>query len=86
VTGEYYYYDYGYLWWVNTDNGRYFARGNSGQYIAVLPAQDMVIVFRADPGSVVRKWLGLRVKPQESFLLIPKILGTAIDGKTDIGE
>ena len=77
VTGQYYYYDYGYLWWVDSTNGHYFARGNSGQFIAVLPEQDMVIVFRADPGSVVRKWLGLRVKPQESFLLIPKIMSAA---------
>ena len=79
ITGSYYYYDYGYLWWVDDENGTYFARGNSGQYIAVLPASDMVIVFRADPGSIVRKWLGLRVQPQESFLLIPKILGALHD-------
>ena len=73
-TGEHYYYDYGFLWWVDAASGHYFARGNSGQYIAVLPREDMVIVFRADPGPVVQKWLGTRVKPQESFLLIPKIL------------
>ncbi|MEM7363858.1 MAG: serine hydrolase [Pseudomonadota bacterium] len=75
VTGDYYYYDYGFLWWVDNGTGQYFARGNSGQYIAVLREQDMVIVFRADPGSILRKWLGLRVGPEESFLLIPKILG-----------
>jgi hypothetical protein len=34
----------------------------------------MVVVFRADPGSVINKWIGRRVKPQESFPLIPKIL------------
>jgi CubicO group peptidase (beta-lactamase class C family) len=78
-TGKYYYYDYGLLWWVDPVNQYYVARGNSGQYIAVLPKEDMVIVFRADPGSVVRKWLGLRVKPQESFVLIPKILATNTD-------
>ncbi|MGB5412812.1 MAG: serine hydrolase [Woeseiaceae bacterium] len=77
VTGDYYYYDYGYLWWVDRSSDQYFARGNSGQYIAVLPGHDMVIVFRADPGSVIRKWLGLRVKPQESFVLIAKILSAA---------
>jgi len=75
-TADYYYYDYGLLWWIDTTNQQYIARGNSGQYIAVLPKEDMVIVFRADPGSVVNKWLGMRVKPQESFLLIPKILST----------
>jgi len=73
-TGEHYYYDYGFLWWVDAANGHYFARGNSGQYIAVLPDEDMVVVFRADPGGVLNKWIGRRVKPQESFLLIPKIL------------
>lgn len=85
VTGQYYYYDYGYLWWVDSKNGQYFARGNSGQYIAVLPKHDMVIVFRADPGSVIRKWLGLRVKPQESFPLIAKILSAAKDGDRNSG-
>jgi CubicO group peptidase (beta-lactamase class C family) len=79
VTGDHYYYDYGFLWWVDAARGQAFARGNSGQYIGVLPEQDMVIVFRADPGSIVNKWLGRRVKPQESFLLIPKILAAKKD-------
>jgi hypothetical protein len=78
TTGKYWYYDYGYLWWVDSKNEQYFARGNSGQYIAILPKEDMIIVFRSDPGSIFRKWLGLRVKPQESFLLIPKILEAKI--------
>lgn len=73
-TGEYRYYDYGLLWWIDTNNKIYIARGNSGQYIAVYPEEDMVFVFRADPGSVLRKWMGLRVKPQESFQLINMIL------------
>ena len=38
------------------------------------PTEDMVVVFRADPGGILDKWIGGRVKPQESFLLIPKIL------------
>lgn len=73
-TGKFYYYDYGFFWWIDSDRQQYFARGNSGQYIAVLPGEDMVIVFRADPGSILKKWVGRRVKPQESFLLIPRIL------------
>jgi CubicO group peptidase (beta-lactamase class C family) len=77
-TGKHYYYDYGFLWWIDAKSGHYFARGNSGQYIAVLPDEDMVIVFRADPGTVLNKWIGSRVNPQESFILIPKIL----DAKT----
>jgi CubicO group peptidase (beta-lactamase class C family) len=35
---------YGYQWWVNTD-GYYMALGYSGQYIVVLPQQNMVVVF-----------------------------------------
>ena len=73
-TGEHYYYDYGFLWWIDATRGHYFARGNSGQYIAVLPDEDMVVVFRADPGGVLEKWAGRRVKPREAFLLIPKTL------------
>ena len=78
-TGKHWYYDYGFLWWIDSKNEQYFARGNSGQFIAVLPKEDMVIVFRADPGSILNKWFGLRVKPQESFLLVPKILNSRIE-------
>jgi CubicO group peptidase (beta-lactamase class C family) len=78
-TGEYRYYDYGLLWWIDITNKLYIARGNSGQYIAIYPEEDMVFVFRADPGSVLRKWMGLRVKPQESFPFINKILSARID-------
>jgi CubicO group peptidase (beta-lactamase class C family) len=81
ITGKYFYYDYGYLWWVDAERSTYFARGNSCQYIAVLPGIDLVIVFRADPGSIVQKWLGLRVDPQESFRLIQKILGTMVGNR-----
>ena len=80
MTGRYYYYDYGFLWWVDEEHGMYFARGNSGQFIAVMPGLDLVIVFRADPGSIIQKWLGRRVSPQDSFSLIPKILGAMVKG------
>jgi CubicO group peptidase (beta-lactamase class C family) len=76
ATGEFYYYDYGFLWWIDTVNDMYIARGNSGQYIAIYPKDNMVFVFRADPGSIFKKWLGSRVKPQESFPLINMILST----------
>ncbi len=35
---------YGYQWWVNED-GYYMALGYSGQYIVVLPQQNMIVVF-----------------------------------------
>ena len=78
-TSQYYYYDYGLMWWIDAKNKLYIARGNSGQFIAISPEEDMVFVFRADPGSIVRKWMGSRVKPQESFPIINKILSAKID-------
>ena len=74
TTGESRYYDYGYLWWVDAKYNMFMARGKSGQYIAVIPAENMVIVFRADPGGIVNAWMGNRVKPQESFMIIRKVL------------
>ena len=72
---------YGYLFWVDTNaKGEwcgYSALGISGQYIYVNPANDLVIVFRADPGSIFRKWMGLRVQPEESYALVDKILAAA---------
>jgi CubicO group peptidase (beta-lactamase class C family) len=35
---------YGYLWWID-DWGGYSAHGFGGQYLFVLPAQDMIVVF-----------------------------------------
>ena len=75
-TGDYYYYNYGLMWWVSDKNRMFIARGNSGQYIAIYPEEDMVFVFRADPGSIFNKWFDLRVKPQESFPIINMILSS----------
>lgn len=38
---------YGYQWWVD-DSGIYMALGYAGQYIVVLPEQEMVVVFTSD--------------------------------------
>jgi CubicO group peptidase (beta-lactamase class C family) len=40
---------YGYLWWLTADG--YAARGRGGQYIRVLPQQDMVVVTTGGGGS-----------------------------------
>jgi len=63
---------YGYLWWTDTFNGNeiFLARGNSAQYLVVDPANKVVVVFRADPGSVLKKWFGQRVTPQQSWDLL----------------
>ena len=39
--------DYGYQWWTNSFGG-YSARGYGGQYIFVMPEQDLVAVFFSD--------------------------------------
>jgi CubicO group peptidase (beta-lactamase class C family) len=38
---------YGYQWWVS-DRGPYMALGYAGQYIVVVPEQDLVVVFTSD--------------------------------------
>jgi CubicO group peptidase (beta-lactamase class C family) len=41
---------YGYLWWKQTlrnDVSTYFADGNGGQQIFIIPVMDMVVVFTA---------------------------------------
>jgi len=69
---------YGYMWWLTTDDFNdnewaFFARGNGGQFIYINPYRSLVIVFRADPGTIFHKWFGLRVKWAESVQLIPMI-------------
>jgi CubicO group peptidase (beta-lactamase class C family) len=39
---------YGYQWWVEPARSAFSARGYKGQYILVLPDEDMVIVFTGD--------------------------------------
>lgn len=41
---------YGYQWWVD-DAGYYMALGYAGQYIVVVPEEDMVVVFTSDLGE-----------------------------------
>ncbi len=38
---------YGYQWWVD-ESGIYYARGVAGQFIVVVPEEDMVVVFTSD--------------------------------------
>lgn len=39
---------YGYNWWINPEIQGYFAAGLYGQFIYVLPKQNMVVVFTAE--------------------------------------
>jgi CubicO group peptidase (beta-lactamase class C family) len=40
---------YGYYWWIRPENNAYTAIGEGGQYIYVVPAQNLVIVHTAMP-------------------------------------
>lgn len=69
---------YGYLFWVDKDKNNevvgFSALGASGQFIYVNHKYDVVIVLRADPGSIFKKWLGLRLDPKESYALVDRVL------------
>ena len=43
---------YGYQWWVNPDNIYYSARGYQGQFIFVVPEEDLVVVFTSDMDDI----------------------------------
>lgn len=58
-TGEKFYYDYGYLWWVSkqaNENYRppFLARGAQSQYMYIDPANNLIIVFRDNPESTIK--------------------------------
>ena len=68
---------YGYLWW-NAAPGRlpagsYFAAGNGGQYVFVIPADDLVVVHLARMKSVAGG-LPTGVEPMQMFQLLSLIL------------
>ena len=39
---------YGYLWWIDTEEGRYWAEGSGGQYLMIDPVQQLVMVTLND--------------------------------------
>jgi CubicO group peptidase (beta-lactamase class C family) len=59
--------NYGYQWWVNPELGFYNAAGAGGNYIIVLPEEDMVVVFTSELHGVLGQdkwWSGT---PEELF-------------------
>ncbi len=72
---------YGYLFWIDKDKNNvvagFSALGASGQFIYMNFRHDLVVVLRADPGSVFKKWLGLRLDPAESYRMVDLILEAA---------
>jgi CubicO group peptidase (beta-lactamase class C family) len=43
---------YGYQWWVSPSYGYYSARGYQGQFIFVVPDEDLVVVFTSDMNDI----------------------------------
>jgi len=72
---------YGYLFWIDKDKTGatigFSALGNSGQFIYVQPEHNLVIVVRANPGSVFKKWFGLRLDPADSYKLVDLVVNAA---------
>lgn len=80
---------YGYMWWIRPD-GSYYAAGYNGQYVLVLPKEEMVIVnmvfsgtpgFRCLPeeiGSELEPWLN-PVSHEEFINLVEMILEAGPD-------
>lgn len=57
-TGEEFYYNYGYLWWVTKGENEgirypFLARGAQSQYMYIDPANELIVVFRDNPSSTV---------------------------------
>lgn len=67
---------YGYHWWTD-DDGYFTALGYAGQYIAVLPREDAVVVFTSDlpeqqffvPRELLERWV---VPAMESDIPLPE--------------
>jgi len=58
-TGEEYYYDYGYLWWVTKGGTQatrspFLARGAQSQYMYIDPNNSLIIIFRDNPFGEVK--------------------------------
>jgi hypothetical protein len=72
---------YGYLFWIDKDGfgeaSGFAALGSSGQYIYVSTKHNFAIVLRSDPGSVFKKWLGMRLDPNDSYHLVNLVIGAA---------
>jgi len=59
---------YGYQWWVNPDLRFYNAAGSGGNYIIVIPEQDMVVVFTSNiKGKQLGQGKWSEATPEELF-------------------
>lgn len=59
--------NYGYQWWVNPDLGFYNASGAGGNYIIIIPEQDLVVVFTGSLTSEFGQGKWWEGTPEELF-------------------
>lgn len=82
---------YAYLWWTYTWDGAYAARGSYEQYIIVVPALNMVIVFTGSGSFTVTTLLTQYIFPAAGYsptlnpLLVPLIIVAIISASTALG-
>jgi CubicO group peptidase (beta-lactamase class C family) len=67
---------YGYQWWVNPDLGFCNAAGAGGNYIIVVPEQDLVVVFTANITGAIGDDQGWEGTPEELFrvFILPAVV------------
>ena len=66
---------YGYYWWTHKENGAYFAMGDGGQYLYIVPGKNLVIVHTANPSA----GSGYDGIGQEDFLTLASRILDAIE-------
>ena len=76
-TGEKFYYDYGYLWWVSKRESKtrrpFLSRGAQSQYMYVDPSNELIIVFRDNPNDLEK------VSKGKAYPIIGSIHASRID-------
>lgn len=67
---------FGYQWWTTERVGGFFAWGHGGQYLLVIPAQQLVVVFTAEPDTSSDK---VAISPPGFLELVDGILSSIED-------
>ncbi len=73
MTGSFH--GYGYYWWIHKENAAYFAMGEGGQFLYIVPRKNLVIVHTATP-SAGSGYDGIEL---EDFLALASLILDAIE-------